>query len=117
MRGKLLSESKEFKRLRKQKQKQYVEHLYGELDQLHESNPKGYMDLVKSLRNGSFDKSVSDSTSHVSPEKWREHFQGLLGPPVPQTPEEDVLIEYVRQHCGLLSRSWTGLFQGLSYWK
>ena len=99
LRGKLLAESKDFKRLRRLKKKEYVNHIYSELDQLHKSNPKAYMDLVKSLRDGSFDKNVSDSTSHVSPEKWREHFQGLLGPPAQQSPEEDILIEYVRQHC------------------
>ena len=71
LKGKLVSESKDFQRLRKFKQKQYQDHMFSELDELHSSNPKGYMDLVKSMRNGTFDKEVSDSTSHVSPEKWR----------------------------------------------
>ena len=99
LRKKLLEESKIFKKLRKHKQKQFVDHMFSELDQLHQSNPKGYMDLVKSMRDGSFDKPVSDSTSYVSPEKWREHFKGLLGPQIPSSPTEDVLIDYVRQHC------------------
>ena len=40
------------------------------------------MDLVKSLRAGSFDKTVTDNTSFVSPHKWHEHFSSLLAPPV-----------------------------------
>ena len=99
LRGKLLTESKEFKKLRKFKQKQFVEHMFSELDQLHESNPKAYMDLVKSMRDGSFDKAAADSTSHVSPDKWREHFSGLLGPPVQQTPQEEELVRFVRENC------------------
>ena len=102
LKGKLMTESKEFKRLRKHKQKQFVNHMFTELDQLHLSNPKGYMDLVKSLRDGTFDKSVTDPTSHVSPDKWRDHFQGLLGPTVPQSPTEEELTEYIRLNCDAL---------------
>jgi hypothetical protein len=98
LKGKLVSESKDFQRLRKLKQKQYQDHMFTELDELHSSNPKGYMDLVKSMRNGTFDKEVSDSTSHVSAEKWREHFEGLLGPPVQQSPSEDDLISFVQSN-------------------
>ena len=95
-----MTESKTIKKLRKHKQKQFVDHMFGELDELHSSNPKGYMDLVQSMRDGSFDKKMSDSTSHVSPETWRQHFQDLLGPPVQQTPDEDELIDYVQSNTG-----------------
>ena len=67
LKGKLVTESKTYKKLRKHKQKQFVDHMFGELDELHSSNPKGYMDLVQSMRDGSFDKKLSDSTSHVLP--------------------------------------------------
>ena len=40
------------------------EQLYG----LHGSDPNGYMDLIRSMRDGSFDKKVMDSTAKVSPE-------------------------------------------------
>ena len=30
--------------------------MFSELDELHKSNPKAYMDLVRSLRDGSYDK-------------------------------------------------------------
>ena len=44
-------------------------------------------------------KKVAETTSHVSPDSWREHFQGLLGPPIQQSPREDELILYVQQNC------------------
>ena len=73
--------------------------MFSELDGLHNSNPKAYMDLVRSLRDGSFDKKVSDSTSHISPEKWHDHFQGLLGPAIVQSPAEDEMRAYVEKNC------------------
>ena len=73
--------------------------MFSELDGLHNSNPKAYMDLVRSLRDGSFDKKVSDSTSHISPEKWHDHFQGLLGPSIVQSPAEDEMRAYVEKNC------------------
>ena len=73
--------------------------MFSELEGLHNSNPKAYMDLVRSLRDGSFDKKVSESTSHVSPEKWHDHFQGLLGPVVLQSPAEDNMVAYVEKYC------------------
>ena len=99
LKGKLMLECKEYKKVRKAKQKEYVESMFVQLDQIHGSNPKGYMDLVKSLRDGTFDKQVSDTTSHVSPHKWREHFQGLLGHPVQQSPASDDMLSYIEQNC------------------
>ena len=99
LKGKLILECKEYKKLRKNKQKEYVESLFVQLDQIHGSNPKGYMDLVKSLRNGTFDKQVADTTSDVSPQKWREHFQGLLGPTVPKSLADDDMLSYIEQNC------------------
>jgi len=98
LKGKLMLECKEYTKLRKRKQKQYVESMFSQLEQIHGSNPKGYMDLVRSLRDGTFDKKVSDTTSHVSPLKWREHFQGLLGPTVAQAPAEEDMIAYIQQN-------------------
>ena len=86
IRGKLMQESKKLKSLQK-------------LKGLHNSNPKAYMDLVRSLRDGSFDKKVSDSTSHVSPEKWHNHFQGLLGPVISRSSAEDNMVFYVERYC------------------
>ena len=99
LKGKLFLESKAYKKLRKSKHKEYVDNMFRQLDQIQSSNPKGYMDLVKSLRDGTFDKKVADTTSHVSPVKWREHFQSLLGPPVPQAPAEDDMLSYIQLNC------------------
>ena len=100
LRSKLLSESKDYNRLRKQKQKEFVNNLFLEQDQLHQNNPKGYMNIVNSIRDGSFDKSVKDDTGHVSSEKWREHFQTLLGPPVERN---QTLNDYISRNCDLFS--------------
>ena len=99
LKSKLFVECKEYKRLRQQKKRQHVQSMFVKLDEMHKSNPKGYMDLVKSLRDGSFDKKVAETTSHVSPESWKEHFQGLLGPVVDQSPSQDELITFVKENC------------------
>jgi hypothetical protein len=100
IKSKLLSESKEYNKLRKQKQREFIDSLYLELDQLHKNNPKGYMNIINSIRDGSFDKSVKDDTGHVSPDKWREHFQRLLGPPVDKRQD---LCDYISENCDLYS--------------
>ena len=68
---------------------QYIRSMFVELDKMHKYNPQGCMDLVKSLRDGSFDKKVAETTSHVSTESWKQHFQGLLGPPVEQSHSQE----------------------------
>ena len=55
LRGLIQSESKKYKKLVKSKHKAYINNLFKELDTLHGENPRGYMYLVKSLRDGSFD--------------------------------------------------------------
>ena len=46
--------------------------------QLTGNDTKGYMDLVKSMRDGNFDWEVSDDTVDIPPQKWFEHFSSLL---------------------------------------
>ena len=58
------------------------------------------MNIINSIRDGSFDKSVKDDTGHVSPDKWREHFQSLLGPPVDQ---KQHLQDFIANNCNLYS--------------
>jgi hypothetical protein len=99
IKGRLVRETKDFKRVRKLKKKQYVDQMFVELDMLHKSNPRGYMDLVRSMRDDSFDKQVSDSTSQVSPDSWRNHFKGLLGPSVQPSPRNDEMTAFVQQNC------------------
>ena len=99
LKGKIFTESKEYKRLRQLKKRQYVDSMFVELDAMHKSNPKGYMDLVRSLRDGTFDKKVAETTSHVSPQKWKDHFEGLIGPKVQQSTTDDELVSFVEQNC------------------
>ena len=82
IKSKLLSESKEYNKLRKQKQREFIDSLYLELDQLHKNNPK------------------KDDTGHVSPDKWREHFQRLLGPHIDKRQD---LCDYISENCDLYS--------------
>ena len=92
-------ECKDFKRLRMRKKKAYVEKMFEQLDGLHDSDPKGYRDLIRSMRDGSFDKKVLDSTAQVSPQKWRDNFQGLLGPSIMQSPSDDTMAAYIIDNC------------------
>ena len=101
LRGKLISESKVYNRLRKQKQKEYINNLFLELDQLHQSNPKGYMNIVNSIRDGSFDKAVKDDTENVSPDLWRDHFQRLLGPTIVLDQQNIDLNAFISSNCDL----------------
>ena len=78
LRGKLFTETKIYNKLVKNKQKQFVDKMFSELDSIHKNNPKGYMDLIKSMRDGNFDKEVNDDTSSISPENWFSHFSELL---------------------------------------
>ena len=45
---------------------------------MHQSDPKQYMQLVKSLKDGSFDKCKPSDTAAISPDEWFEHFSTLL---------------------------------------
>ena len=78
LRGKLFTETKVYNKLVKSKQKQFVENMFSELDSIKKNDPRGYMDLFKSMRDGNFDKDVSDDTSDISPQEWFNHFSKLL---------------------------------------
>ena len=65
---------KDYKKLVKLRNKQFVDNMFCELDSMENNNPRGYMDLIRAMRDGSFDKTTSDDTSGVSPTKWHTHF-------------------------------------------
>ena len=71
--------------------------MFDELEVAKNKNPRGYFNIVKSLKSGSFDRNISDDSSFVSPQDWLSHFQSLLGPPVPAENDKD-LLEYVEEH-------------------
>ena len=70
LRAKLKTFTNEYNRLVKFKQKQFVDGMFHELDSMEKTNPRGYMQLIKSFREGSFDKNIPDDTSGVSPNEW-----------------------------------------------
>ena len=98
IKSQLLLATKQYKKMLKSKQKEYLEGLFNELDSLKNNNPRGYMNIVKSLKSGSFDKKVSDDSSFVPPDDWKAHFQDMLGPPVPPEVDED-LSAYIEENC------------------
>ena len=58
----------------KTKHRQFIDNMFTELDSMHHNNPRGYMQLIKSMREGNFDKQTPDDTSGVSPSEWFSHF-------------------------------------------
>ena len=71
--------------------------MFLELDSISKNNPKGYMDLIKSMRDGNFDREVSDDTSGISPQEWFTHFSQLLSKNVnPDLDRENQ--EYIDTH-------------------
>ena len=52
--------------------------MFTELDSIKKNDPKGYIDLTKSMRDGNFDREVSNDTVGIPPQKWFEHFSSLL---------------------------------------
>ena len=48
---------------------------------------------------GPLTKKVNNDTSHVNPDKWREHFSSLLGPKVELNQSDQDLISFVEQNC------------------
>ena len=99
LKSQLFSESKQYKKLLKSKHKEHLAKLFIELDNMQQDNPRGYMNLVRSLRNGSFDKKISDDSSFVSPEAWHSHFSKLLGPSVTLDHRDEALRSYIDQNC------------------
>ena len=82
----------------KSKHEEFINQLFHNLDIMHKSNPKGYMDLVKSLRDGSFDRKKVDDTRFICPDKWRRHFSTLLGPPIKENPTNLQLLIFVEEN-------------------
>ena len=76
--ARLRRDIKDYRKLVKLRNKQFVNNMFMELDSMENSNPRGYMNLIKAMRDGSFDKATSDDTSSISPTKWHDHFSSLL---------------------------------------
>ena len=94
LRGKLITENKIYKKLIKLKQRQFTENLFSQLETMHNSDPRKYMQLVNSLKNNSFDKSKPSDTAAISPEEWFKHFSSLLCKPSSNKEADQKYEEY-----------------------
>ena len=74
-----MSDTKEYNRIIKLKQKQFSESLFSQLETMHQADPRKYMQLVNSLKSGSFDKVKPSDTAAIGPDEWFNHFSNSLG--------------------------------------
>ena len=100
LRSKLRLVTKEYNKLVKSKQKQFVENMFVELDTMENDNPRGYMQLINSMREGNFDRHSPDATSEVSPSNWHSHFKELLTK-TSESEKNDQLLEFIDQNIDL----------------
>ena len=90
--ARLRRDIKDYKKLVKLRNKQFVDNMFSELDSMEQNNPRGYMELIRAMRDGSFDKSTSDDTSGISPSMWHSHFSNLLAKKIDSN---DYLEQYI----------------------
>ena len=102
IRGKLIKDTKQYNKLVKYKQKMHIDELFSQLETLHKSDPKKYMDLVKSLKNGSFDKIKNSDTDSVQPDEWFSHFSNLLGKSLDKSQADEDMEKYVAEHLDIV---------------
>ena len=99
---------KDYNKLVKFRNKQFVDNMFQELDSMEHNNPRGYMELIRAMRDGSFDKSTSDDTSAVNPTKWHAHFSNLLAKKVDNnTNLEQYIADNIDFHINELSEPFT----------
>ena len=99
LRGRIVKETKAYKKLVKSKHKEHLNEMFTNLDSMQNSDPRGYMQLVKSLREGSFDKKVASDSDHVQPDHWYQHFQSLLGPKITPNSDDMDMTDFIEQNC------------------
>ena len=102
LRGKLCKEKKNYQKLVKQQQGKFVSKMFEQLDELKGNDPKKYMQIVKKIRDGNFDKRNSCDSDSISPEAWRDHFSGLLGPKVGAKKEHEDYIQANIDKCNAI---------------
>ena len=67
---------KELRRVIKTKKKSFKQHILDQLNDMSDSNPKRYWNLVKELKE--LDANSVNGTNPISPEDWLKHFSKLL---------------------------------------
>ena len=98
LKGKLSTESKQYKKIIKTKQSQFVNNLFNKLQSLENRDPRGYFNLINAMRTGSFDTIKPGETDSVEPDVWLEHFKNLLGPNEVNSDEIKNMDDFVRLH-------------------
>ena len=106
--AKLRQDIKDYKKLLKKRNKQFVENMFIELDAMENDNPRGYMELIRAIRDGSFDKVRPDDTNGVSPSKWHDHFSNLLSKRVNNDRNlEQYINDNINSHINELNEPFT----------
>ena len=103
LKGKLFQESKLYKKIVKQKQKLFTDNLFLQLKSMHGSDPKQYMDLVKSLRSGQFDRKKVSDTEAIEPDEWFDHFSSLLGKSVKTSKSDQEMETFFQENVDKFS--------------
>ena len=85
------------------KQKQFTDSLFSQLETMHQTDPRKYMQLVNSLKSGSFDKVKPSDTEAISPDEWLRHFSSLLGKPACNKEADLRYEEYFQQNVDQLA--------------
>ena len=98
LRGKLFTEKKLYKKLEKQQQGKFLKKMFDQLDDCQNNDPKKYMEIVKKIRDGSFDKPPKNDSDSVPPVEWRDHFSNLLGPKIVKTEQHLNQEEYIKNN-------------------
>jgi hypothetical protein len=72
VRGRYFRSLKEYRKNCKRKCRQFRQDVINKLNDLHDSHPKAYWELVNKLRDDN-----SNNIEKISPSDWQEHFQSL----------------------------------------
>ena len=102
LRGRFTNETKQYNKLIKTKHKEYLDSTFSELEKMHSTDPKAYMDLVNAIRGGTNDRSQPADTDAVEPEEWFQHFKTLLGKTKNVTSQEEEMSQYIQDNSDKL---------------
>ena len=103
LQGRLHSETKQYNKLIKIKHKEFLDSTFSELETMHSTDPKAYMDLVKAIRTGTKDRKQPADTDAISPEDWFDHFKNLLGKSRNISNREEQMATFIKENCDNLT--------------
>ena len=62
------------------------------------NDQKKYMEIVKKIRDGNFDKTKKVDSDAISPDDWRAHFSNLLGPKIEKSDQHLRQEQFVKDN-------------------